>query len=103
MPRAQRLKPTVRKEIIIEAAIELSKEFGFQQITRDQVAKKIRLTDSAIGYYFSRKELQNKILEAAIERGIVEILAQAFALNDPRIKNLNAETKAKVMEYINKL
>ena len=101
MKRAKRTPPDERRENILNAAIKLSIEIGYNKITRDKIAKLTNVTSSLIAYYYPRmSHVRNAVMNAAIEREIVEILAQGNKLNPPRALKIDRMAKQKVMSYL---
>lgn len=101
MSRAKRTSPEIRREQILEAAIKLSIKFGYTKITRDKIAEATKTASSLIAKYYPRmQDVKNAVMEAAIKREVVEIIAQGLTLNDPRALKINKSIKRKVMSYI---
>jgi AcrR family transcriptional regulator len=101
MTRARRTAPEVRKEHLLEAAIQLSKEIGYNRITRDAIAEIAGTSSTCIAKYWPRMAaIRNAVVEAAIERGILEIIAQGLALNHPRALCIDPNVKGEVSRYI---
>lgn len=61
------------------------------------MAQEIQISDGLIARYFPRmRDLRRAILEKAEELEIVEILAQAYAINELRISD---RVKEKISQY----
>jgi AcrR family transcriptional regulator len=104
MTRATRTNPDVRKELILDAAVQLSTRIGYNRITRDAVAELAHVSSSLLHAYFPRMEsVRRAVMEVAIKREIVEIIAQGLALNDARARKINKTLRQKVMTYISTL
>lgn len=102
--RASRISPSKRKTQILKAAVSLSKSLGYKSITRDAVAKKAGIASSLIAFYFPKMtDLKNAVLETAIEKSILEIIAQALSVNDETALKLSSTVKNKVASYLSKL
>ena len=71
-----RLKPQMRKDQILEAAVELAKEYGYQNFTRDQVAEVVGVTAPLISVYYPMTKLRHAVLRHATNNRIPEIIAQ---------------------------
>lgn len=101
MTRAIRTNPDIRRGYILQAAIKLAKEMGYQNITRDAVAYEADISSSLIANYYPRMiDLKNAVLEAAMDSEIPEIVAQGLAISDPIAMNMNDELKIKVFAYL---
>ena len=104
MSRAKRTAPQERRELILEAAIKLSIEIGYNKITRDKIAEYAQVTSSLIAVHFPRMQsIKAAVMEAAVERDIVEIIAQGLTLHDPRALKINDATRNRVMSYISNI
>jgi len=88
----------VRREEILNAAIELSVKIGYQKITRELVAGAANVSHALVTFHFNNmEELKAAIMKAAIDREILPILAQGLSLGD---KSINTDLKKKVIEYL---
>lgn len=98
--RAPRTQPEIRKQAILNSAIMLSKRIGYKSITRDKVAKNIGVSSSLIAAYFPRmKLLKSTIIKTAIEREIVEIIAQVLTTNDSNFR-IPTKLRKKAIRYL---
>ena len=103
MTRAKRTRHNVRREQLIDVAIKISTEIGYNKLTREKVMREVDVTASLLGYYFPRmSDLKNAVMDAAVERGIVEIIAQGITLNDPRALTINPQIKLQVISFMMK-
>lgn len=101
MKRAKRKKPEVRRELILEAAIALAKKEGYHRITRDAVARRAEISSALIATYYPRMvHLKTAVLDAAIDREIVEIVAQGLSLGVPRALRIGEGLRQKVTTYL---
>ena len=95
--KGARMNPLARKEQILDTAIELSIEHGYRQLTRRAVAKKIQCTQTLISHYYaSIKDLREAVLNTAIEREVLPILAQDLTIGGVLTDTL----KQKVIAYL---
>ncbi len=93
-----RANPHLRREQILDAAINAAKEIGYQKITRYDVAKKAKISMGLISRYFEGIEgLRSEIMITAIKRKIVEIVAQGLANNDFYAKKAPPKLKAEAI------
>lgn len=84
-----------RDDRILEAAINLALQDGYQWITRARVAADADVAAGTINLAFGdMKGLKRAVLRAAIERGIIEIVAQGLADRHPIAMDAPAEIKA---------
>ena len=50
--KQKRLKPAIRKQEIIDAALRLASKSGYTEITRNQIAEAAGITGPAVQYHF---------------------------------------------------
>lgn len=75
-----RAERTRRNAAILEAAIGMAVTEGYQWITRAQVAAAAKCSVGSVNTAFGRMvDLKRAVMKAAVERGIVEIVAQGLA------------------------
>lgn len=104
MTRAKRTAPDKRRELILDAAIKLSVEIGYNKLTRDAIAERAKVSSALVSAYFSRMHtIKTAVMQAAIEREIVEIIAQGMTLNDPHALKIKNTTKQKVLSYLSQI
>lgn len=100
----KRYQPKKRRDLIIESSIELSKDIGYLNITRDLVAKKCGVSYSLISRYFNPfQSLKKIIVKKAVEKEILEILSQCILTKEISIKKLPHNLKSKLMGYLTKM
>lgn len=69
-----------RDERILDAAISIARTDGYQWITRQAVATAAGVAAGTINNAFGdTRGLKRAVLRAAVERGIIEIVAQGLA------------------------
>lgn len=96
-----RMKPAIRKQQILDAAVELAVEKGYRNITRKDVAIASKSASGLIGRYFKTVAgLKRAIVETAIEREIMPILAENLSIKGEETKSLSPELKEKVILYL---
>lgn len=101
MRRAKRSDPEARKQQILNSAIILSKRIGYNRITRDSIAARIRIASSLVAAYFPlMNDLREALVQYAIETESLEIIAQAIVFDDPQAHSISPRLKRKVMAYI---
>lgn len=93
----------LRKEHILNAALSYSTEVGYRGITRDAVAEIADVSSVLIASYYPRMaDLKLAVMHAAIEREIVNVVAQGILLDDPLTKDISDVLKQKVLDYLAK-
>lgn len=97
----QRLDPDIRKQQILDAAIDLSIQKGYRQLTRQSIANKIRCAAPLINHYYGNIEnLRDIVLQIAIEREIMPILAESYGSRGKETSHLPTPLKEKVINYL---
>lgn len=91
-----RTNPGLRKAQILTVAIELAKEKGYREITRDGVAESAGVSMGLVTRYFgTMKQLKTAVMRSAVKQGIPEIVAQGLANGDAHAKKASVELKAR--------
>lgn len=99
--KGARMNPLDRRNQILETAIEVSIERGYQNLTRRAVANRMECASALINHYFKDIEtLRDTVLQTAIEREILPILAQNLALWGRETAALDPNIKDKVIRYL---
>lgn len=97
----KRLAPTERRDAILTAAIELARRDGYNQITRDNIAKHAEVAAGLVTHYFNTMtQLRRAIIRAAITGEILEIIAQGLASGDPHAHRAPPELKQKALDSL---
>lgn len=96
-PVSKRRAPAaLRKEQLLDTAIELAIEGNYSKTTRDAIAERAGVSMGLVTKYFgTMQQLRTEIMRAAVKRGISHIIAQGLANGDDRASKAPAELKAK--------
>jgi AcrR family transcriptional regulator len=71
---------TGRDRLILDAAVELAKIEGYQWITREAVAERAGVAPATVNNAFgTMRDLKRAVLKEAVEKSIIEIVAQGLA------------------------
>lgn len=90
-----------RNARILEAAISLAKADGYQWITRQAVAHRARCSVGSVNNAFGRMiELKRAVMRAALERELIDIIAQGLADGSPIAATASADLKQKASAFI---
>lgn len=80
----QRLAPDERQATILAAAVELAARTGYRNMTRDAVAEAAGVSPGLITFYFLHMSfLREAVVEEAVRRGIVPIVAEGIVAGAP--------------------
>lgn len=78
-----KIKRDAKQRQILDAAIDMALVHGYQMITKRGIALRANVTESLVAYYWGEVEnLKRKVLETAVERGIIKIIAQGLCAGD---------------------
>lgn len=80
----KRFKPTVRRELILKAAIEVAQQpGGWGTLTREAIARQADCSDGLISRYLGdMPKARRAIMRYAIKEEILEIIVQSIASHD---------------------
>lgn len=91
-----RVDPKLRRQQILDAAVEISKTEGYHRVTRDSIARTAGVSMGLVSRYFNTMpQLRRCIMRYAISNDIAEIVAQGLANSDEHAKKASPELKAK--------
>ncbi len=91
----KRVNPALRKQNILQAAVELARRDGYREVTRDRIAEAAGVSVGLVSRYFGNmNQLRIAIMRYAVKQSIPEIVAQGMAASDPQALNASAELKA---------
>jgi AcrR family transcriptional regulator len=96
-----RADPEERREQLLRAAIEEATAVGYQNITREGVAKRADVSKSLVSHYFDTVDLLRRlILSHAIEHEVLPIIAQAMAAQDKQVRLAEPALKQRAASYL---
>lgn len=91
----KRLSKDDRKNNLLSTALELAKESGYANVTRNLLAESAGVSMGLVSHYFgTMQQLKRALMRAAITREIPEIIAQGLSIGDENAKKAPAELKA---------
>ena len=102
MKKQHRLKPAIRKEEIISAALELAEKSHYQKITRNQIAKAAGVTGPAVQYHFkTMTQIRRDIMRAAVKQERLRVIAQGLVAEDHRaVSGASPELKKRALDAL---
>lgn len=102
MPKQQRLSPKERTEQILTAAVEVAKEKGFFNVTRENVAVKAGCSVGIITLRFNTMpELRGAVMRRAIRDRVLPIIGQGVAAGDRIASNVPVGLKKQAVASLN--
>lgn len=94
-----RLNPKDRKAAILDKAVELAQEVGYQNVTQAGVAERAGVSRSLVTHYFKCMDgLKREIMQDAIKWELQDIVLQGLAAKCPIANTAPLRLKAKAVE-----
>jgi AcrR family transcriptional regulator len=98
MAQAQHLKPEVRKQLILDVAVERAAKLGFDKLRRDDVAEHAEIANGLVTLYFNTMtQLRRAVMRAAVQRKILPIIAHGLVIKHPEALKADEETKQQAL------
>lgn len=89
-----KLRAEQRKAQILAHATRLARDGFLYTMTADAVATAVGVKRPTVSHYFtSMQGLRDVVVQTAIMKENLSIIAQAIAANDPLIKNINDDLR----------
>ena len=96
-----RLKPDIRSADILEAAIQLAREKGFESLTRDGIANRAKVSHGLVTHYYNTMtQVRRAVMRAAVKQEILEIIAYGLATGNPHALKASPELRARAMAHV---
>lgn len=101
-PTYKRLGKDKRREEILSASVDIAKERGYLNITREEVAERAGVSSGLVTTYFdSMTQLKKELMQRAVDLEILEIIAQGLTLSDPIAESASIFLRAKAIAGLN--
>ena len=98
-PAYERKDPAIRRQEILDAAVELARENGYLKMTHSHVAGRVEVSPSLIRkYYEDKSKLREAVMVEAVRLEIIEIVLQGLAAKDPIAHSAPAGLRAAALE-----
>jgi len=96
-----RQDPKDRKADILAAALRMSVNYGYQRVTRADIAGAAKCSEALVSHYFSTMtQMRRAIMREAIKRQALIVLAQGLAMGDPQAQKAPAMLRALAAETL---
>ncbi len=80
----KRVHPTIRRDLLLDAAVTVARRDGFNSMTRNSIAEQAGVSPPLVSRYLgTMKQLKRDVMRSAVQRSILPIVAQGLALGDP--------------------
>ena len=97
----QRLRPEVRRDQILAAALVLVQAEGFSHITRDGIAAKAECSTGLVSRYFkTMPQLKRAVMRAAIKAKNAAVVAQGLGVRDPHAMKAPEDLKKQALALL---
>lgn len=90
------------RDTVLNAAVTLAVKRGLRGFSRSDVAREANVAGATVSYHFTMDELRKEVVNRAIDREFVSILADARADRESAqlFTGMSADLKKKVAAYI---
>ncbi len=97
----RRFKPEVRKDSIIAAALALSTETHYREVTRDQIGTRCGITGTAVMYHFkTMQQLRREIMRAAVKQERLRVIAQGLTCGDAHAQRAPDDLQRRALDAV---
>ena len=80
-------KAEVRKAGLLEVAVELASKKDYLDVTRREIGLEANVAQSLVHHYFGTMDaLRDEIVQAAVDKSIVKIIAYAMVHGHPAVE-----------------
>lgn len=99
--KKKRMKPDVRRDLILKSALELASNGHYTTITRDQIAEHADVSVGLVTRYFGTMvQLKRDVMRAAIRERMLPIVAHGLAIQDPHALKAPTHIKRQAAELL---
>lgn len=96
--KKRRLDPEVRKEQILDAALDVARVRNYTSITREEIADRAGVSVGLVTKYFSTMpQLKRDVMRAAIRVEALAIIAHGVAIRDPHALKAPADLQQRAV------
>lgn len=96
-----RLKPDERYKQLLDSAVEVAEQCGFNKMTHVLVALKAKVSKATVFNYFKTiDQLRDDVMQVAIERELLPVIAAGVVSRNIKALNTPVELKQKAMASI---
>lgn len=93
--------PTERKRQLLSIAVEIARAKGYTKVTREAIADKGKVSPGLISHYFGTTvQLKRDIMRAAVQQGVIEVVAQGLADRNPYALKAPDDLKKKAAAHL---
>lgn len=97
----KRLDPAVRRQELLDVAVEVASARGWRTLTRECIAVAAGVSPALVSARLgTMAELRRAVMRAAIRKGIAAIVAEGLVAGDPHARKAPEEIKRAAAAYI---
>jgi AcrR family transcriptional regulator len=99
--KRERMNPSIRREQILNAALDMATKHGYDALTRDAVAAHAGVAKGQIHHAFNTMtQLRRAVMRAAVHRELRPIIAQGLAEGCKEARNAPEWLKREALELL---
>jgi AcrR family transcriptional regulator len=96
-----RMAPLDRKQLIMDAAIQLARRQGYQNVKRADIADIAGVSNALVSKYFATMpQLKRAIMRHAVTIEDHVVVMQGLACGDPQARKASQECKARAADML---
>lgn len=97
----KRLRPDLRKEDILAAALPLAEKRGYLRLLRNDIANAAKCSGATLHYHFgTMAQLQRDLMRYAIARENLRVIAQGIAAGDAQAAKCDASLRSRALDFL---
>ena len=98
--KTKRLKPQIRKDEILAAALVLAASTHYTRVTREAIAGAVTIKGPAIQYHFgTMSQLRRELMRAAVKQRVLSVVAQGLLARDEHAERADTALREEAVAY----
>ena len=99
---SNRIEPKKRRRQLLNSAVEIARDEGFQNLTRQAIADAAGVSPGLVTVHLgTMSNLKRSVMRAGVAREIHEIISYGIAINHPITNKMSAEKRAVTVAWVN--
>ena len=78
-----RLHPQDRRQQILNTAVAVAHAVGYARLSMRTISESIGISRTLIAHYYSMRQIRDHVMQDAINRGDIGMIAQGLGVQDP--------------------
>lgn len=97
----KRLHPNDRRALVLEAALDAARRYGYRKMTRELIAARAEVSPALVSLYLgTMTHLRRHVMREAIKREIVAIVAEGLAERDAAALRTTGDLRAQAVAHL---